>query len=107
MSGIVGIARQGEISLVKSMLEKIAHRGHGRPHFVEQQHVTLGMLANSPASLRQLPSFPDRAVWDGYQPPLPFGKQVSLARDAFSLAAATPGGLFLARDALGIRPLYY
>lgn len=107
MSGIVGIAHQGETSLVKRMLEKIAYRGHGRPHIVERQGVTLGMISNSPASVKQPLSFPHQAVWDDPRPPLPFGDQLRLARGAFSLATARHNKLFLARDALGVRPLYY
>ncbi len=107
MSGIVGIAHPGEVSLVKRMLEKIVHRGHGEPQILERQGITLGMLTNSPLSVKLPPSFSALAVWDGPCPPLPFGDQLYLARGAFSLAAANDTGLFLARDALGIRPLYY
>jgi asparagine synthase (glutamine-hydrolysing) len=107
MSGIAGVARQGETALVTRMLEKISHRGRGRPRIFEKQGVTLGVVANSPDSIKQPASFPDRAVWDGPRPPLPIEEQIRLARSAFSLASSNYNGLFLARDALGIRPLYY
>src|SRR5512146_1928005 len=107
MSGIAGIAHQGETALVTKMLEKIAYRGHGRPHIVERAGITLGMIANSPGSIKPPSSYPHRAVWDGPRPPLPMEEQVRLARGAFSLASGNYNGIFLARDALGIRPLYY
>jgi asparagine synthase (glutamine-hydrolysing) len=107
MSGIAGIARQGEASLVTRMLEKMAYRGHGQPRIVQRQAVTLGVVSNSPDSIKQPASFPDRVVWDGPYPPLPFEEQVRLARGAFSMAAGNHGGLFLARDPMGVRPLYY
>ncbi|MFH1523616.1 MAG: asparagine synthase-related protein [Chloroflexota bacterium] len=107
MSGIAGIARQGETELVIKMLGKISYRGHGVPHIVERQDITLGMVANSPDSIKQSSSFKDSVVWDGPRPPMPLVKQIRLARGAFSLAAGDQTGLLLARDTLGIRPLYY
>jgi asparagine synthase (glutamine-hydrolysing) len=107
MSGIAGIARQGEASLVKRMLEKISYRGHLPLHLVEKDGVTIGMVANHPDSVRQPPSLLHQAVWDGPRPPLPISDQIRLARGAFSLAAGKHDGLFIVRDALGVRPLYY
>ena len=107
MSAIAGIARQGERALVKQMLDKIAYRGHGRPRIIELDGATLGVVANVPASIRQPPSFFQCAVWDGPRPPLPMAEQVGAAHSAFSLAAGKPDGVFLARDAIGVRPLYY
>ena len=107
MSGIAGIAQKGKATLVTRMLEKMAYRGHGQPHIVERQTVTLGVVSNSPDSIRQPSSFPNRVVWDGPRPPLPFVEQVRLARGTFSMAAGNHGGLFLARDPMGVRPLYY
>ena len=122
MAGIAGIAikdksglvnrmldrtREGETALVTRMLKKIAHRGHGRPRILERKGVTLGVVTNSPASIKQPISFPNRAVWDGPRRPLPIAEQLRLAHGAFSLASVNYNGLFLARDPLGIRPLYY
>ncbi|NJC97925.1 MAG: hypothetical protein FIB03_16580, partial [Anaerolineae bacterium] len=107
MSGIAGISRGGQASLVKNMLEKMAYRGHGQPHIIERQNITLGVIRNSPETIKHPSMIPERAVWDGPRPPLPFEDQIRLARGAFSLASANHAGLLLARDALGIRPLYY
>jgi asparagine synthase (glutamine-hydrolysing) len=89
------------------MLEKMGHRGHGKPHIVEKPGLTLGMIGNAPESIQPPPSYPHRAVWDGPRPPLPLEEQVRQSRNAFTIASGNYNGLFLARDALGIRPLYY
>jgi asparagine synthase (glutamine-hydrolysing) len=107
MSGIAGIARQGETALVTRMLGRIAFRGHGHPQIVHRQGVTLGVISNSPDSIKQPSTFPTQAVWDGPRPPLAIAEQIRLARGAFSLAAGKNNHLFLARDPLGVRPLYY
>jgi asparagine synthase (glutamine-hydrolysing) len=107
MSGIAGVAHQGESALVTRMLEKIKFRGRGQPRIVERPGATLGMVANTPDSVKPPSSYFHRAVWDGPRPPLPMEEQVRQARNAFSLASGNYNGIFLARDALGIRPLYY
>lgn len=106
MSAIAGISRQGQPDLVKKMLKKMDYRGRAHPIIIEHQDVTLGMVANHPESIRNPTSFPNQAVWDGPRPPLPIAEQVRQASSAFSLAAGTSDGIFLSRDALGIRPLY-
>jgi asparagine synthase (glutamine-hydrolysing) len=107
MSGITGIAQQGKTELVTKMLDKISYRGQGQPIIIENEGVTLGMMTNSPDSIMQPASFMDNSVWDGPRPPMPFATQIRLARGAFSMASGDQNGLLLARDSLGIRPLYY
>ncbi len=107
MSGITGIARQGETELVTRMLDKISFRGNSQPNIIEKYGATLGVIANSPDSINQPPSFEAKSVWDGPRPPMPFGEQIHLARGAFSMASVDHDGLMIARDSLGIRPLYY
>jgi len=47
------------------------------------------------------------AVWDGVSAPFPEPVSLSNHAEPFSLAAFSPQGLFLARDPLGVKPLYY
>jgi asparagine synthase (glutamine-hydrolysing) len=107
MSGIVGIAARGETALVKRMLNKIAFRGHEAPTIINGGTSTMGMVLNVPETIKLPASFHGQMVWDGPQPPFPLEDQLPLARGAFALAAGNSHGIFLARDLLGTRPLYY
>jgi asparagine synthase (glutamine-hydrolysing) len=107
MSGIAGVARKGETALVTKMLEKIKHRGRSAPEIITGHMTTFGRVSNHPETIKMPPSFHGQAVWDGPRPPLPIESQFQLARGAFSLAAENEKGILLARDGLGIRPLYY
>jgi asparagine synthase (glutamine-hydrolysing) len=107
MAGIAGIASASKQQQVKTMLDKLPHRGQAGSKIIDQHEVTLGavwpeeQVAPVPPTLTQL------AAWDGYRPPLPDPDVLDQEREPFALAAALPGGVFLARDPLGICPLYY
>ncbi len=107
MAGIVGI-QDDDVEVVTQMLENLSHRGDVGFKVIGEQGVTLGAVwpgsqqAPTPRSLRK------NAVWDAEQPPLPDPRSLEQERSPFTLASAhIPGELFLARDILGINPLYY
>ena len=107
MAGIAGIASEGKTEQVRQMLDQIAHRGESGPKIIESHGATLGAVwleaeaSPAPSMLQK------QAVWDGSQPPLPDQSALEQERDPFALTASTPEGMLLARDALGVCPLYY
>jgi asparagine synthase (glutamine-hydrolysing) len=107
MAGIAGIANEGKTAQIKQMLDRISHRGESGSKIIESHGSTLGAVwleaeaEPAPSMLRQ------QAVWDGIRPPLPKQAALEQERDPFALTAATSEGMLLARDPLGICPLYY
>ena len=95
MSAIAGIAHPGKSHEVNHMLEKMAHRGPMGQHVIETETATLGMCwthlqSNDSTRLEQ-----SHTAWD------------RAGEGHYALAQASPGGLRLERDPLGIAPLYY
>jgi asparagine synthase (glutamine-hydrolysing) len=93
MAGIAGIAKPGKSVLVKSMLEKITHRGPAGRYVLEDKLVTLGVV------------WPDSQAEAG-----PFLEHSRISIDEvdnshFALVAAQ--GFMLKRDPVGAAPLYY
>ncbi len=107
MAGIVGL-QNADNKTVRRMLSQISHRGEHRNKILQHDGITLGavwpesQMSPVPGILRT------KAVWDANQPPLPDLSNLQQAREPFTLASLVkPGELFVARDALGVNPLYY
>jgi asparagine synthase (glutamine-hydrolysing) len=107
MAGISGINCDGRQEHVACMLERITHRGDAGSKVIESRGATLGAVWPEPQVVPTSPTLRRLAVWDGDRPPLPEPAALVQEREPFALAAAMPDGVFLARDPLGVRPLYY
>ena len=94
MAGIAGIAQPGEKKLVKSMLEKISHRGGEGQDVIENENVTMGMVWTEPQSHHGDNMEEKQAVVDG-------AKSGHLAS-----AQVKNDNLILKRDQFGVAPLY-
>lgn len=92
MSGIAGIALPGKQDEVKSMLEKIAHRG-AASEVVETDSATLGLIWSQNQATAATRLKKSKVAWDG-------------AGDG-RYALAGGSDLVLKRDPLGVAPLYY
>ncbi len=107
MAGIIGINSNGKQEQATRMLNKITHRGAAGCKIIEHQKATLGAVWPEPQTGPTALKLRQQAAWDGLRPPLPDPATLLQKRGPFALAAMTPDGLFLARDPLGIAPLYY
>jgi asparagine synthase (glutamine-hydrolysing) len=107
VAGIVGISGDGRQEQVARMLETIGHRGDAGSKILESQGVTLGAVWPEAQVVPTSPTLQKQAAWDGNRPPLPDPSALAQKREPFALAVATSDGVFLARDSLGVSPLYY
>lgn len=106
MAGIAGIEARGRQEEVGRMLRRILHRGRAGHVVLENYEVTLGAVWTSAQASRVLsPGFDKQPA----SIPEALVKPAELACEwrPFAEAVALPGGLLLARDRLGVRPLYY
>jgi asparagine synthase (glutamine-hydrolysing) len=89
------------------MLDRIAHRGNSGSKILESHGATLGAVWSEIEIEPSPPALQQQAAWDGNRPPLPDPAALEQKGGPFALTAATPDGVFVARDPLGVRPLYY
>ncbi|WP_448336242.1 asparagine synthase-related protein [Bellilinea sp.] len=107
MAAIAGIARPGEQNRVVRMIEKIAHRGKRGKKLIRNHRATL-YACWQPVERRLVPpSLEKQAVWDGFSAPLPEMKFIAASKYPFALAALAGDELIIARDPLGVKPLYF
>ncbi|GIV62793.1 MAG: asparagine synthase B [Bellilinea sp.] len=107
MAAIAGIARPGEQDTVVRMLEKIAHRGKRGKKLIRSHRATL-LACWQPVEKQPVPlTLEKQAVWDGVSAPLPDEDFLVSTKKPFALAAIQGDELLLARDPLGVKPLYY
>lgn len=125
MAGIVGIARTGESDKLTEALGLIYHRGTGPAEILEFAEATLGQL---PSAVTPGPGdSADGVVLDGsiynwkeLSPEAASPQQalrmayddtgpgfVESLNGPFAIAMTVPEGILLARDVMGITPLYY
>lgn len=107
MAGIAGITNTKEHLKIKSMNQRMSHRGREHHKSIEASGTLLQAVWNDvEASPAPLP-LQNQAVWDGVSMPLPEMKFIANHETPFALAAITDEGVLLARDRLGVKPLYY
>lgn len=107
MAAIAGIARPGEQDRVVRMMEKIAHRGKRGKKLIRDHRATLYACWHPVEKRLVPPSLEKQAVWDGISAPLPGENFFAASKHPFALAALIGDELILARDPLGVKPLYY
>jgi asparagine synthase (glutamine-hydrolysing) len=94
MSGIAGIARTGEKTVVGAMLDKITYRGPAGRKIMETENATLGLVWTAPQKGDAERMEKEKTVYD------------SAGTGRLAAAQDMNGALRLTRDALGVAPLY-
>ncbi len=95
MTAIAGIQYKGSKDTVRTMLNKMSHRGNSWRHVVEHDNVILGVSGTKAQYLGA-----DRLLQDNVA-------QEMISSSHFARARVANGSLELTRDPLGVSPLYY
>lgn len=107
MSTIAGIANTTRQSDVITMLRKTAHRGEQSQKMIKKNGFILQSSWHNCEKREELSSMKEHFVWDGIPPKNIAPESLAKWPRPFALAAVRPDGLFMARDVLGVKPLYY
>jgi asparagine synthase (glutamine-hydrolysing) len=106
MAGIAGIESQGKERMVSRMLERIEQRGPDGRKVIQPAEATLGAVWPRVQANPTPPGLTKTTVWDSSQPPDTDDEKLKTFLEPYAVATMTLEGLFLARDPLGVKPLY-
>lgn len=107
IAGIAGLTTPEEENTVTIMLDKAAHRGTQHRKTINIPGIIMQAGWNDAESRPVPSSLITQAVWDGVTTPIPSAASLKAQKTPFALAALTADGLLLARDRIGVKPLYY
>lgn len=107
MAGIAGISEPGKQTQVRKMVDKITKRGKDHNKTIETQYVTMQSIWSNEESGQVSKQVNDRTAWDGINLPEKLVDKLADWREPFAIAETEKDGLLLARDLLGVKPLYY
>ncbi len=107
LAGIAGMTTPKEEDLVSIMLDKATHRGTQHRKTINTPGVIMQAGWNDAESRPVPQSLISQVVWDGVATPIPTTANLRTHKTPFALAAMTADGLMLARDRVGVKPLYY
>ncbi|MBC7216894.1 MAG: asparagine synthase [Candidatus Caldatribacterium sp.] len=108
MSALAGIRGYDEsYHIVEKMLHPIAHRGGDVRRRVEGNGILMGMSLHEIEQSFTVSREGSTVVWDGMPPSEIDLRVLSHWPVPFVVAAIQDGDLFIARDLLGVKPLYF
>ncbi|GAB4473109.1 MAG: hypothetical protein Kow0088_08200 [Anaerolineales bacterium] len=106
MASIAGISHAKNKNEVLEIIQKTAHRGKDHQKVLEHENTILASAWHEIEKTTP-PLFASQTVWDGFIPPSLEPQALARWKKPFAIAALLPQGLFIARDPLGVKPLYY
>lgn len=107
MAGIAGMINTAADEKFNIMKEKIAHRGKHDGKILSFPNAVYGGIWHAVETNLQNKPFGSYVVWDGFVPDELTPESIQHWNQPFALAACVNDMIFLARDPLGAKPLYY